>query len=90
MLRVNQIKAARALLGWRQDDLARAARVGIATVRRIEGQDGLAMGNVSTLFRIEQAFERAGIRIIDADAEGGIGVRLELAKTKKKGQRPGK
>jgi transcriptional regulator with XRE-family HTH domain len=90
MLYSEQIRAARALLSWRQEDLARAARVGLATIQRIEQSGGPFLGNVSTQLRIQQAFERAGIRIIDADAEGGIGVRLELAKTKKKGQRPGK
>ena len=76
MLESAQIRAARALLGWKQDDLAKAARVGIATIRRIEGQEGPMMGYVSTLTRIQSAFEDAGIRLLDKDSEGGIGVRL--------------
>lgn len=76
MLESAQIRAARALLGWKQDDLAKAARVGVATIRRIEGQDGPMMGYVSTLTRIQSAFEDAGIRLLDKDSEGGIGVRL--------------
>jgi len=87
MLYVAQIRAARALLDWRQEKLAEAADVGVATIRRIEGQRGIAMGNVSTLLRIQQAFERAGIRFIDTDTSGGVGVRLELSKSKRGSQR---
>jgi transcriptional regulator with XRE-family HTH domain len=83
MLQTAQIRAARALLGWRQDDLARAAKVGIATIRRIESLDGPFMGKVPTLVRIQEAFERAGIQFIDADSTGGMGLRMLLAKTTK-------
>jgi transcriptional regulator with XRE-family HTH domain len=80
MLQTAQIRAARALLGWRQNDLAKAARVNIATVRRIESKEGPVMGYVSTLMRIQSAFETAGIRFLDSDPEGGIGVRLRKQK----------
>jgi transcriptional regulator with XRE-family HTH domain len=76
MLQTAQIRAARALLGWKQNDLAKAASVNIATVRRIESKEGAVMGYVSTLMRIQSAFEEAGISFLDNDAEGGIGVRL--------------
>jgi hypothetical protein len=33
-------------------------------------------GYVSTLMRIQSALEKAGIRFLDNDAGGGIGVRL--------------
>jgi transcriptional regulator with XRE-family HTH domain len=82
MLEAAQIRAARSLLGWRQDDLARHAKIGVATIQRIELADGPATGNISTIVKIQQAFERAGIRFIDADASGGIGVRLESAPSK--------
>jgi transcriptional regulator with XRE-family HTH domain len=80
MLQAAQIRAARALLGWKQDDLAKVAKIGIATIRRIEGQEGPMMGYVSTLMRIQSAFEEAGIRFLDNDPEGGIGVRLRKQK----------
>jgi predicted transcriptional regulator len=81
MLQTVQIRAARALLGWNQDDLAKAAKVSIATIRRIEGQDGPVMGYVSTLMSIQSAFEKAGIIFQDEDAGGGIGVRLKASKS---------
>jgi predicted transcriptional regulator len=90
MLQAEQIRAARSLLGWRQDDLARHAKIGIATIQRIEITDGPVTGNVSTLVKIQQAFERAGIRFIDADAAGGIGVRLGSAHLKGHGKRRAK
>jgi hypothetical protein len=86
MLYSEQIRAARGLLSWSQGELARASRVGLATIQRIESKKGPAMGNVSTVIRIQQAFERAGIRFTDANMEGGIGVRLKSAKAKKPGR----
>jgi transcriptional regulator with XRE-family HTH domain len=80
MLQTAQIRAARALLGWNQDDLAKASKVSIATIRRVEAQQGPMMGYVSTLIGIQSAFENAGIRFLDSDAEGGIGVRLAAPK----------
>ena len=80
MLQAAQIRAARALVGWKQDDLAKAAKIGIATIRRVEGQQGPMMGYVSTLMRIQSAFEQAGVRFLDNDAGGGIGVRLAAPK----------
>src|ERR1035441_6755712 len=67
MLQTAQIRAARALLGGNQDDLAKAAKVSIATIRRIEGQEGPVMGYVSTLMSIQSAFEQVGIHFLDND-----------------------
>jgi transcriptional regulator with XRE-family HTH domain len=76
MLFAAQIRAARALLDWRQDDLARAAKIGLTTVRRIEAQTGPVMGYVSTLLRIQATLEKAGVQFTEEDESGGIGVRL--------------
>jgi transcriptional regulator with XRE-family HTH domain len=76
MLFSAQIRAARALVGWRQEDLSRASKVGLATVQRIEQQSGLAMGHTATLLRIQNALEEAGIRFLGPDDQGGMGVRL--------------
>jgi len=38
------------------------------------------MGYVSTLMRIQSAFEKAGILFLDNDAAGGVGVRLRAPK----------
>ena len=72
----SQIRAARALLGWSQDQLARRAGVGLATLRRIEQTEGIVKGNFSTVLKIQKAFEQAGIHFIEDDS-GQIGVRFE-------------
>lgn len=79
MLESAQIRAARALLGWRREDLAKAAKVGLATIARLEQAEGVAQGNVSTILRLQTALEKRGIRFLNRD-NGAIGV--ELIKTK--------
>jgi Helix-turn-helix len=66
--------------GWRQEELAKASGIGTATIQRIEKSDGPIGGYVSTLMRIQSAFEQAGVRFLDNDAGGGIGVRLAAPK----------
>jgi transcriptional regulator with XRE-family HTH domain len=83
MLQVAQLRAARALLGWRQQDVAQAAKVGVATIRRIESQEGPLAGYVSTLIKIQAAFEQAGIQFIDDDEMGGFGLRMAKKKRKR-------
>ncbi len=84
MLEPAQIRAARALLGWRQEDLSEASGVGTATIQRMEKSHHAITGYVSTLVRIQEAFEQAGILFIDDDDTGGYGLRLAK---KKKGSR---
>jgi len=50
--------------------------VGLATIQRLEKGDGPLTGNISTLRRIQEAFEKAGIVFMDKDAQGGVGVRF--------------
>ena len=76
MLHTAQIRAARALLGWRQDDLSKKSGIGLATVQRIEKGSGTASGNYLTVLKLQSALEKAGIHFIEADESGGIGLRL--------------
>jgi transcriptional regulator with XRE-family HTH domain len=71
----SQIQAARALLGWSQTTLARAAGIGLSTLQRIEQGKGVVKGNFDTVLKIQKAFESAGIRFTEDEA-GEIGVRL--------------
>jgi transcriptional regulator with XRE-family HTH domain len=75
----SQIRAARALLGWSQGELARAAAVGLATLQRIEQNEGVLKGNFSTILKIQKALEKAGIQFTDDEA-GEIGVRMKAIK----------
>jgi transcriptional regulator with XRE-family HTH domain len=83
MLESAQIRAARALLGWRQEDLSSASGVGTATIQRIEKSHRPISGYVSTLVRFQAAFEQAGVQFIDEDEVGGFGVRMARKKKKR-------
>ena len=80
MLYAAQIRAARALLGWRQEELAKASGIGTATIQRIEKSNDPIGGYFSTVTRIQSAFEKAGIQFLDDDSAGGIGVRFRKQK----------
>jgi len=73
---VRQIKAARALLGWSQEQLAFASNVSVPTIKRLEAQDGPLGGRTDTGDKIEAALAKAGIEFIDENG-GGPGVRLK-------------
>ena len=77
MINARQIRAARALVGIGQTDLAELSKCGIATIRRIEGATDEITGNAQTIDRIQRALESAGIVFIDQDAKFGPGVRLK-------------
>ena len=76
MITPAQCRAARGLLGWTQDDLAKAARVGVVTVRQFEG--GNAEPRNATLTVLKGAIEAAGVIFIAENGEGA-GVRLRKA-----------
>jgi transcriptional regulator with XRE-family HTH domain len=69
-----QCRAARALLGWSQADLATAAMVGQKTIADFER--GARQLRPRTLADIRAALERAGVAFIDGNG-GGPGVRLK-------------
>lgn len=69
------MKAARALLGWSQEQLARESGVSLPTLKRLEAQDGIVGGRASTGERIAAALTRGGVIFIDENGEGP-GVRL--------------
>ncbi|TIQ46383.1 MAG: helix-turn-helix domain-containing protein [Mesorhizobium sp.] len=70
-----QIRAARALVRWSAEDLAVAASVGVATVRRAEAEDGVPPTTVANRKAIRGALETAGIEFIPENGRGP-GVRL--------------
>ena len=76
MISARQIRAARALLGLSQPELAEKAGIGLASLRRIEAATDQIVGNARTMARIESALETAGIAFIAADQYAGAGLRL--------------
>jgi transcriptional regulator with XRE-family HTH domain len=74
---VGQVRAARGLIGWSQEELARQAKIGRATVSDFES--GKREPYSATLDAIRHAIESAGVEFI-AENGGGAGVRLRQGK----------
>ena len=70
-----QMRAARALVGMSQGDLAARTALSLPTIKRMEtlGIDRSTAANVEA---VKRAFEAAGVEFLAADASGGVGVRL--------------
>jgi predicted transcriptional regulator len=77
MVTPRQIRAARALLGWSQQQLADKAIVSLNAVARLER--GTVDPRVSTVAAIEKTLVKAGIEFIPL-GERGEGVRLRSPK----------
>jgi hypothetical protein len=77
-----QIRAARAFLRWRAEDLAHQSAVGVATIRRAELAEEETSMNTPNDLSVRRALEAAGIEFIDENG-GGPGVRLRKRKRKK-------
>jgi len=74
---IRQIKAARSLLGWSQDDLAARSGVSKPTIGRLEAidSDDPIGGRPETGKALVEALEIAGIEFIPENGSGA-GVRL--------------
>ncbi|MBG0803886.1 helix-turn-helix domain-containing protein [Methylocystis sp. H4A] len=67
-----QCRAARAFLEISQPELAKAANVGVSTVRDFEAGRRTPMAN--NLKAIQAEFEQRGVRFADRDGSGALGV----------------
>lgn len=68
MISVPQIRAARALLGWSQDDLAKKSGLSEMAIKNLER--GAVDPRVSTMTNVIQAFEHAGIEFLNSEGTG--------------------
>lgn len=73
MITSRQIRAARALLGWSQQQLADKAIISINAVTRLEKGD--VDPRLSTIAAVERALTKAGVELISA-GDKGEGVRM--------------
>jgi hypothetical protein len=78
----DQIRAGRTLVRWSADELARASRVGVATIRRAELAERETSMTAPNDMAIRQALEEVGIEFIDENG-GGPGVRLRKRQEKR-------
>jgi len=79
-----QMRAARALLGIDQRQLAELSGVSLPTIQRMEASDGTVRCVVDTLTKVVEAFDAAGIDLIGDNATssgGGRGVRFKQPKS---------
>ena len=74
MITGSQVRAAKALLRWSGDDLAKKAVIAISTIRRIEAEDGvLSTANIKTIDAVQKALEQAGVEFIGTpDHQPGV------------------
>jgi transcriptional regulator with XRE-family HTH domain len=80
MITAAQLRAARALLGIDQRQLAELSGLSVPTIQRMEASETMVRGNVDSLVKLIAAFESAGIELIDDGAVSnaqGRGVRLK-------------
>ena len=85
MITAAQLRAARALLGIDQRQLATLSGLSVPTIQRMEASDGVIRGNVDSLMKLMSAFDTAGVELIDEGAVshgGGRGVRLKAQSTR--------
>jgi transcriptional regulator with XRE-family HTH domain len=79
MITAQQMRAARALLGIDQRQMANLSGLSVPTIQRMEASGGVIRGNVDSLMKLISALEDAGIELINpgaASSAGGRGVRL--------------
>ena len=65
-----QIRAARALVGWEQKQLASAASISVETVSRLERTLGPVSAYTGTIDRVRKVLEDAGVEFTNDDEPG--------------------
>jgi transcriptional regulator with XRE-family HTH domain len=79
MITAAQMRAARALLGLDQRDLAERTGLSLPTIQRMEASEDVIRGNVDSLMKLIAGLQEAGVELIGegaASTAGGRGVRL--------------
>jgi transcriptional regulator with XRE-family HTH domain len=80
MITAAQLRAARALLGIDQRELAQRSGLSLPTIQRMEASNGVVRGNVDSLMKLVDALAANRIELIGEGATsstGGRGVRLK-------------
>lgn len=71
MITGRQVRAARALLNWKQEMLAEKALVALTALKRLESERGLQV-HESTHDHVRRTLESAGVLFIDSDRGRGV------------------
>jgi transcriptional regulator with XRE-family HTH domain len=84
MISAAQLRAARALLGIDQRQLADLCGLSVPTIQRMEASEDVIRGNVDSLMKLIAALETSGVELINdggVSQGGGHGVRLRTSKS---------
>jgi transcriptional regulator with XRE-family HTH domain len=82
MITAAQLRAARALLGIDQRQLAELCGLSVPTIQRMEASEDVIRGNVDSLMKLIAALETSGVELIGdggVSQGGGRGVRLKAS-----------
>jgi transcriptional regulator with XRE-family HTH domain len=82
MITAAQLRAARALLGIDQRQLADLCGLSLPTIQRMEASEDVIRGNVDSLMKLIGALDTSGVELIGDGAVsqgGGRGVRLKTS-----------
>ena len=82
MIQPAQLRAARALVGWSREALAKASGVPAPTIRDFELDK--TDPKQGTVHKWRRALEVAGVEFLDGDEAKGVGVRLRVSSSKGK------
>jgi DNA-binding XRE family transcriptional regulator len=77
-----QMRAARALIRWTAEDLARETALSVTTIRRAELTETETSMTTANDLAVRRALEGAGVEFIDGNGRGP-GVRLRKREAKK-------
>jgi transcriptional regulator with XRE-family HTH domain len=84
MITAAQLRAARALAGVNQRNLAELSGLSLPTIQRMESSDGIIRCHVDSLVKLVAALDAVGIDLIAegvVSPHGGRGVRLKTGQT---------
>ncbi len=84
MITGRQVRAARALLNWKQEMLAEKALVALTALKRLESERGLPV-HESTRDQVRRALEAAGILFVESDRGRGVMLLNEQSATSTRG-----
>ena len=66
-----QIRAARGLLGWSSQELAKRSGVGWSTIKRFEDVQSIPRSRAGTLERVQLTLENQGVKFIGDPINAG-------------------
>ena len=91
MISAAQLRAARALVGIDQRQLADLSGLSVPTIQRMEASEGVIRGKVDSLMKLIAALEKCGVELINdgsASQGGGRGVRFKTSARQIEATRP--